>query len=1120
MDKRYYLGLILLLTLFFGLTEKHLRAQFAPEFVKTGMIYEDNFSGGLENWVVEQTSDGTTLVTGGELEINGGGATVWFKERISGPVMIEYDAVLIQEGGPNDNCRDLNCFWMAIAPRNPADMFDGWRSNSQVRGGVFSNYHELRTYYAGIGGHKNTTSRFRRYSGHGNRPLLPEHDLDDEEFLLIPNKILHVRIISCNEIVQYFINDKLFFDFRDPQPYTHGWFGFRTVSNHVKIDNFKVFSLTPNQDNFGFPGYSPEQEKVASALSLNNGLIEFSKRKGFKNPELVKTDDGFLSEKQVFFDKQTNGIIWRLTTDPSIENNVYTDLPVWSANGNYMMFVTYRNGDPERWMMDSNGQNLKPMPEFCQGEDMFWSVKEPDVIIFSTKTEKKGKVFTNVVRGNILTGKTQLIVSAEGDLGIMQPPHPSEEYFLFGDFMDGEWTDKEHPSRAFVLDLKEKITSIEFEKLFHRLRFTKSPDARVFFNFDSPRQTFSCNRNGSNRIEVPFNGGHPDWLPGGKLLIFNAREVLPDGTKNFDLRYDAVLPDGSGLHTLYPYGGHASACNDGEYIVCDGGEGAGSVNYVNIKKPYTAQHLYFDQTSRYDHTNIWHPFHHSTHPHPNSSPDGTKVLCNTDIGGQFTDIYVAIAHLPDAPSNLKANQKGNKIKLRWEKPKRSAETKGYFIYQTDSSGMNYKRLNEIPVLENEYETGTDDLYKYFVVTAVEFSGLESSPSNESFKTGNENWKGKVRLWEEAENMNLISPVEVKMDMKNTSNGYFIHARDSEKNGSGGFVIDLPLDDSYLLWARVKKMGTLTIKNNGNEIGTLKGIEEKWIWQKSAIFKASKGKNNIEFLFSQGNECIDKILVTNDFGFTPAGKAQIDSEAPSGPTDVLAKGVSPNSIEVKWEKSNSTDLAYYNVYGSSNLQLPASTENLLASTADLKFVDYGLPLNSELNYKVTAVDYSGNESEPTQVCSAKTNYFIPSRIELKADDAILSGMEKIKSEQTMEIFYVPKKEGSTIQWEFEIYKDGDYAIWFRSQKTRNINDYYKMRVDELVVEPVKIFGLFDFVNWVQAGNIIAGTPQLFNLKKGKHSLSFELTDGNAPIGNVVITDNPSWWPINTMKSTGY
>ena len=42
----------------------------------------------------------------------------------------------------------------------------------------FAAYNDLKTYYVGLGGNRNTTTRFRRYIGDPEtRPLLPEHDL-------------------------------------------------------------------------------------------------------------------------------------------------------------------------------------------------------------------------------------------------------------------------------------------------------------------------------------------------------------------------------------------------------------------------------------------------------------------------------------------------------------------------------------------------------------------------------------------------------------------------------------------------------------------------------------------------------------------------------------------------------------------------------------------------------------------------------------------------------------------------------------------------------------------------------------------------------------------------------
>lgn len=211
---------------------------FAKE-TKRELLYQDDFSGDLSQWVVEQVEGGTTKVHGGQLEINDAkGCTVWFKEKLGGPIMIEYDAVMVKRGGEYDRVSDLNCFWMAVDPKNPEDLFA-----DKGRGGVFPNYHPLRLYYMGYGANKNTTTRFRRYPGGGERPVLPEHDLRDKKYTHVPNKVLKVKIIADGETIQYWRDGEKVIDFEDKNPFTEGWFGFRTVRNHMRIDNFRVYRL-------------------------------------------------------------------------------------------------------------------------------------------------------------------------------------------------------------------------------------------------------------------------------------------------------------------------------------------------------------------------------------------------------------------------------------------------------------------------------------------------------------------------------------------------------------------------------------------------------------------------------------------------------------------------------------------------------------------------------------------------------------------------------------------------------------------------------------------------------------------------------------------------------------
>jgi len=208
--------------------------------VKAELLYSEDFTDGIDNWKWEQRPNGRVYHKDGKLEVNDeSGCTVWFKEKLSGPIMIEYDAYIIKEGGAFDRASDLNCFWMATDSQNPDNLF----AKSEFRQGSFSNYDTLSLYYVGMGGHDNSKTRFRRYTGSGEKPLLPEHDLSDPVHLITPNRLKKIRLVAFNDIIQYYRNDTLLFDYRDSEPYTEGHFGLRTVHNHMTLDNFKVYKL-------------------------------------------------------------------------------------------------------------------------------------------------------------------------------------------------------------------------------------------------------------------------------------------------------------------------------------------------------------------------------------------------------------------------------------------------------------------------------------------------------------------------------------------------------------------------------------------------------------------------------------------------------------------------------------------------------------------------------------------------------------------------------------------------------------------------------------------------------------------------------------------------------------
>ncbi len=214
--------------------------KFSPDarFEIGELLFEDDFATD-SNWVAELEKGGSVKARAGGLDIDvPAGATVWFRPLLEGPVLIQYHARVIQNGGPNDRVSDLNCFWMARDARSPHDIFGFERS------GQFADYNPLRAYYVGLGGNSNTTTRFRRYIGDANhRPLLPEHDLRAPDDLIRPNTAQTIRLVACGPLIQFYRDERKLFELDDPQPYTGGWFGFRTVWSHITIRHFRVFRL-------------------------------------------------------------------------------------------------------------------------------------------------------------------------------------------------------------------------------------------------------------------------------------------------------------------------------------------------------------------------------------------------------------------------------------------------------------------------------------------------------------------------------------------------------------------------------------------------------------------------------------------------------------------------------------------------------------------------------------------------------------------------------------------------------------------------------------------------------------------------------------------------------------
>lgn len=204
------------------------------------ILFRDDFNNGLGNWVVETERPGRINADRGALDIDvPAGATLWFRHELRGPVAIEYEVTAVAEGGPNDHVSDINAFWMATDARVPSG-----NVLERKRSGAFADYDQLRTYYVGIGGNRNSTSRFRRYIGRRDqRPLLPEHDLSAKQHMLEPNRSYRMRLVAVSSRIEVYRDSALMFRLDDTEPYIRGHFGIRTTKSHLRVRDFTVRAL-------------------------------------------------------------------------------------------------------------------------------------------------------------------------------------------------------------------------------------------------------------------------------------------------------------------------------------------------------------------------------------------------------------------------------------------------------------------------------------------------------------------------------------------------------------------------------------------------------------------------------------------------------------------------------------------------------------------------------------------------------------------------------------------------------------------------------------------------------------------------------------------------------------
>lgn len=612
---------LLVTTCFFS----YASAQPFP-YTRGEVLFADGFDS-LSNWVVEQMPGGSVTVEESKLVIDDPkGCTVWFRHKLDSPVIIEYDATMIKAGGPNDNARDLNCFWMSIDPKYPNDIF-----RDKERTGQFRTYDQLRHYYVGYGGHKNTQTRFRRYNGLGERPLLPQHDLSRPEFMITPNKTHKIQIVTVGNRTQYLRDDDVIFDFTDEEPYLEGWFAFRTVSNHMTVENFKVTRLIPGE---GVDSHPP----LMRIGAYNDGHV------------VRQISAGTAPTMHAYMDI--------CPESPDAKNITYFEfedtVPGWGR-----VVVANRDGSEPRYISGRirGGDHDGTRQQWLDNDHVLFGIEdEAWSIIVNVKDNTSRKV-----KGSIG------MVSETNGKGLTHNNYPASQY---------KGTDRK-PSEVMIMDLEKGTTQVllnrkEMVSMHPRRAIIEdpkwkdmgvfkhpkwSPDGTQFFwvymleikgtNQKLVKSALLADADGSNIRYVTEIGQHAMWSGNNALLSY----IRPEGfhiTDNPSGQQVMIHPiNGDPEYPLIPnaLGIHGSLNPKGDLFVTDifdwPEKGTHAVLIYDVASGDYRELLRM-RAEKNDPKN-------SMHPHPVWSRDGNGIYFNGSDTGKRRLYFIDLKHFVFRP---------------------------------------------------------------------------------------------------------------------------------------------------------------------------------------------------------------------------------------------------------------------------------------------------------------------------------------------------------------------------------------------------------------------------------------------------------------------------------------
>ena len=535
------------------------------------------------------------------------------------------------------------------------------------------------------------------------------------------------------------------------------------------------------------------------------------------------------------------------------------------------------------------------------------------------------------------------------------------------------------------------------------------------------------------------------------------------------------------------------------------------------------------------------------------SRDATKVHVGSSMTGR-SRTYIAVMARPRAPEQVlwQVNNSNSAIVLRWAPPAYSNEIKGYYVYRSGESGHGYQLLTAEPLqttqwADNSVEPG---IPYYYVLTSVEYSGLESAYSHEVSRAGinlPDHLNDHLTLYFEAETgikdlyTNEQPGLAMGADRWEASDWYYVYRHPASQTGTITQTIALPeVAQPYYLWARIRsEEGALSQWNfilDGKEY-EVATHSTAWSWTRATEKVRDLQAASVELTIATNapQAQLDVLCFTTNPEFVPDGACPENATPPGSVKNLQLNTVQDRVNYLTWERPDSQNISHYQIYASRTPIVELSQELIIGSPTSEEFIDWGLLADTTYYYAVTAVDRQRNESihstaTATTPVGEPTTHLVLTFAEAQRE----GNFEELTADVTLGSFYVVPEDTETnvVEWEIDVPHDGEFAIWlrylprgdgWRGSESHQSIDFIVNEEKMAVIDGGRTdLNSPDYLitnghpmasrmwTWVSYG---LSNLERVNLAKGSQTIRLENLNDNIRYDALVLTSEPAWKPLD-------